>query len=62
MPSFDALSRVLGSLAAIMGTITAALYWRADLSLSHYDARAYLVVARRIVDSLTPSWEQIGAV
>ena len=32
------------------------------LSLSHYDAKAHLVVARRIFDSLTPSWEQIGAV
>ena len=62
MPSFDALSRALGTLAAILGTLTAALYWRAGLSLSHYDAKAHLVVARRIFDSLTPSWEQIGAV
>jgi hypothetical protein len=62
VPSFDALSRALGTLAAILGTITAALYWRAGLSLSHYDAKAHLVVARRIFDSLTPSWEQIGAV
>src|SRR5687768_8533370 len=62
VPAFDPLSRVLGSLAAILGTITAVVYWRADLSLSHYDAKAHLVVARRIFDSLTPSWEQIGAV
>jgi hypothetical protein len=32
------------------------------LSLSHYDARAHLVVARRIIDSLTPGWQQVGAV
>jgi hypothetical protein len=38
------------------------VYWRAGLALSHYDAKAHLVVARRILDSLTPSWEQIGAV
>jgi hypothetical protein len=62
VPAFDALSRALGCLAAIVGTITAAVYWRAGLSLSHYDAKAHLVVARRIFDSLTPSWEQIGAV
>jgi hypothetical protein len=62
VPSFDPLSRVLGALAAILGTITAAVYWRAGLSLSHYDAKAHLVVARRVFDSLTPSWEQIGAV
>ena len=62
MPTFDPLSRVLGALAAILGTVAAAIYWRAGLSLSHYDARAHLVVARRIFDSITPSWEQIGAV
>ena len=62
MPAFDSLSRLLGVLAAILGTYGAAVYWRAGLSLSHYDAKAHLVVARRILDSLTPSWEQIGAV
>jgi hypothetical protein len=53
---------VLGVLAAILGTFAASVYWRAGLSLSHYDAKAHLVVSRRIFDSLTPSWEQIGAV
>jgi len=62
VPAFDSLSRLLGVLAAILGTYGASVYWRAGLSLSHYDARAHLVVARRIFDSLTPSWEQIGAV
>ena len=62
MPAFDSLSRALGGLAAVLGTIAAAVYWRAGLSLSHYDAKAHLVVARRIFDSITPSWEQIGAV
>ncbi len=37
-------------------------YASLGLTLSHYDAKAHLVVARRILDSLTPSWEQIGAV
>lgn len=62
MPAFDSLSRLTGVLAAILGTYGASVYWRAGLSLSHYDAKAHLVVARRILDSLTPSWEQIGAV
>ncbi len=62
MPSFDPLSRTLGGVAALLGTVAAAVYWSAGLSLSHYDAKAHLVVARRILDSLTPSWEQIGAV
>ena len=49
-------------LAAACGTIAAVLVARAGLTLSHYDARGHLVVARRIVDSLTPGWQQAGAV
>jgi hypothetical protein len=49
-------------MAAIGGTIVALHYHRLDLTLSHYDARGHLVVARRIFDSLTPGWQQIGAV
>ena len=62
MPAFDSLSRLIGVFAAILGTFAAGVYWRAGLSLSHYDAKAHLVVSRRILDSLTPGWEQIGAV
>jgi len=62
VPRFDPLSRALGAAAALLGTVAAAVYWSAGLTLSHYDAKAHLVVARRILDSLTPSWEQIGAV
>ena len=48
--------------AAILGAIVAIYYHHLDLTLSHYDARAHLIVARRIFDSLTPGWRQIGAV
>jgi hypothetical protein len=44
------------------GAIVAWRYHLLGLSLSHYDARGHLVVARRIIDSLTPGWQQIGAV
>jgi hypothetical protein len=47
---------------SLVGGAAAAFYAWHDLTLSHYDARAHLVVARRITDSLTPGWEQIGAV
>lgn len=47
---------------AIAGTAAAFHYAGLGLTLSHYDARAHLVVARRIMDSLTPGWQQIGAV
>ena len=64
-PGRDATARVFRivlAAAIAIGTIAA---WRvalAGLTLSHYDARAHLVVARRIVDSLTPGWRQLGAV
>src|SRR5580692_6004191 len=37
-------------------------YHHLGLTLSHYDARGHLIVARRIIDSITPGWQQIGAV
>jgi len=48
--------------AIIVGLVNWILLWRADLVLSHYDAKAHLVVARRIVDNVTPGWQQIGGV
>jgi hypothetical protein len=52
----------LGAAALVTGLAAALWYARAGLTLSHYDAKAHLVVSRRILDSLTPGWEQIGAV
>jgi hypothetical protein len=54
--------RGLGAAALVLGALLAWWYARAGLTLSHYDAKAHLVVARRIADSLTPGWVQIGAV
>jgi hypothetical protein len=48
--------------ALVLGAVAAAHYTRLGLALTHYDARAHLVVARRILDSLTPGWQQIGAI
>ena len=62
MPRFDVLSRWAGRIACLLGLTAAAVYARSGLSLSHYDAKAHLVVSRRILDSITPGWEQIGAV
>ena len=45
-----------------VGAGAAAYYAAQGLTLSHYDARAHVVVARRIADSLTPGWRQFGAV
>jgi hypothetical protein len=48
--------------AVALGVLAARRYAQLDLTLSHYDARGHLVVARRIFDSITPGWRQIGAV
>lgn len=42
--------------------VVAIRYASAGLTLSHYDARGHLIVARRIFDSITPGWQQVGAV
>jgi hypothetical protein len=54
--------RTVALIALAAGTAAAASYYVRDLTLSHYDAKAHLVVARRVVDSIRPGWMQIGAV
>jgi hypothetical protein len=46
----------------LAGSAAALYYSHLGLALSHYDARAHLVVSRRIFDSIVPGWQQIGAV
>ena len=46
----------------LVGILAAWFYAHQGLTLSHYDAKAHLVVARRVLDSLTPEYSQIGAV
>ena len=48
--------------ALLFGAAAAVHYHVLGLTLSHYDARAHLVVARRIFDSLIPGWQQVGGV
>jgi hypothetical protein len=54
--------RLLAVAAAGAGGVGWMIFSRAGLVLSHYDAKAHLVVARRVFDNLTPGWQQIGAV
>ena len=58
----DRFPKVLAALGLAAGTAAALYYYHSGLTLSHYDAKAHLVVARRILDSLTPEYSQIGAV
>lgn len=62
-PARHSRAPLVTSCASTLFGIGAALYYaRAGLTLAHYDARAHLVVARRVLDSLTPGWQQVGAV
>src|SRR5262245_53674484 len=58
----SALPLQLAAAAAIIGSAAWVVFFRQGLVLSHYDAKAHLVVARRVFVSLTPGWQQIGAV
>jgi hypothetical protein len=60
--ALPAAPAVMALAAALGGAYAAWHYHRLGLTLSHYDARGHLVVARRIADSITPGWQQIGAV
>ena len=65
-PRIETLARHLpaavAAAAALGGAQVAWRYHALGLTLSHYDARGHLIVARRIADSITPGWQQIGAV
>jgi hypothetical protein len=54
--------RWLAAAALICGAAAWWAFFQRELILSHYDAKAHLVVARRVIDSLTPGWQQLGAV
>lgn len=48
-------------LGAVVGLGNFAYYFLHGLSTAHFDAKAHLVVARRIIDSTAPGYAQIGA-
>jgi hypothetical protein len=56
------LERLLAVVALLAGLAAWLFYLNEELVLAHYDAKAHLVVARRVIDSITPGWRQIGAV
>ena len=58
----DRFPKLLGLCGLLIGIAAAIFYYQRGLTLSHYDAKAHLVVARRVLDSLTPEYSQIGAV
>lgn len=62
IPSRRWLPVAVAVAAGVVGAYAAIHYHAIGLTMSHYDARGHLIVARRIIDSITPGWQQIGAV
>jgi hypothetical protein len=58
----ERFARGCGVALVAWGAAVAWYYYGQGLALSHYDTKGHLVVARRIIDSLTPGWIQVGAV
>jgi hypothetical protein len=54
-------SRGILLLGAIVGISSFAYYYLHGMTTIHFDAKAHLVVARRIVDSSAPGYSQMGA-
>ena len=52
----DPFPKTLAIAGVALGVLAAWYYARQGLTLSHYDAKAHLVVARRVLDSLTPEY------
>ncbi len=69
MPSFKAIklsqSREVACLVfagGVLAGVAGFLYYYANgMTTAHYDAKAHLLVARRMVDSLTPGYSELGA-
>jgi hypothetical protein len=47
--------------SACVGLASFIYYYSRGLTTAHYDAKAHLVVARRVFDALSPGYEQMGA-
>jgi hypothetical protein len=57
----EKIPRLVFFAGLIIGAAFFWYYYSHDLTTAHYDAKAHLLVARRIVDSLEPGYVQMGA-
>jgi hypothetical protein len=57
----DHASHAVLLMGAIIGSCSFAYYYLHGLSTVHFDAKAHLVVARRIMDAAVPGYAQMGA-
>jgi Dolichyl-phosphate-mannose-protein mannosyltransferase len=59
-PRFDAIPVVAG--LALLSSLAVAFFWWRGWLLYYGDAEAHLDIARRIIDSRTPGYDQVGTV
>jgi hypothetical protein len=57
-----ALPAAMVWIAAAISVASWSLVFGSHAHLLHFDAKAHLLVARRVFDNLTPGWTQLGAV
>ena len=55
------VSRLIFVAGLVVGAACFIYYYAHQLTIAHYDAKAHLLVARRMVDSLEPGYAQMGA-
>lgn len=60
-PDNEKIPRLVFLAGLIIGASFFCYFYRHGLTTAHYDAKAHLLVARRIVDSLEPGYVQMGA-
>jgi hypothetical protein len=60
-PHDKRIPRLILLAGLVIGNAFFIYYYVHQLTVAHYDAKAHLLVARRIVDSLEPGYAQMGA-
>lgn len=60
-PDGERISRLVFLAGLVIGAACFWYYYAHGLTVAHYDAKAHLLVARRLVDSLEPGYAQMGA-
>lgn len=55
------VSRLVFFAGLLTGMACFAYYYAHQLTIAHYDAKAHLLVARRMFDAVTPGYAQLGA-
>jgi hypothetical protein len=61
LPGNKSIGRWIILAGLVAGVAFFIYYYAQQLTVAHYDAKAHLLVSRRIVDSLEPGYSQIGA-